>query len=219
MVGAKAGAKNGKGGRSQTPKGERVPAGHCRDWVKKGICARGDSCPYIHDDSMKGKPSRSSSVGKTKGGGKGKKTRSSSPAADKKPPCRQFLKGKCTRGTSAHIGIHLRVVSSKMAIAMLVKSVSSFTPIRPQSARGTRGKTRKRTKTNQKRGDRQFFRPIRGMGKTQVSWPIAQATESQSCRARASACAPSSRFHGSPCSGEKECQNTAICKACRHFAH
>ena len=145
MVGSKGGGKKGKGGRSQTPKGERVPTGHCRDWVKKGICARGDSCPYIHDNSMKGKPSRSTSAGKTKGGGKGKKTRSSSPAADK-PPCRQFLKGKCTRGTSAHIGMHLRVVSSKTAIAMPVKSVYSFTPTRPQSARGDPGQNKKKDK-------------------------------------------------------------------------
>ena len=62
MVGGK--SNKGKGSRSKTPTRERVPSGHCRDWVKKGTCARGDSCPYIHEDTMKGKPTRSSSAGK-----------------------------------------------------------------------------------------------------------------------------------------------------------
>ena len=49
MVGR--GANKGRGNPSKSPKGERVPPGHCRDWVKKGTCARGDSCPYIHEDT------------------------------------------------------------------------------------------------------------------------------------------------------------------------
>ena len=102
MVGK--GTPKGKSARSATPKGERVPSGHCRDWVKKGTCARGDSCPYFHEDTMKGKPNRSPSTGKGQGrgrgqkGGKGKKSRSNSPAGEKKPPCRNHLKGKCTKG-------------------------------------------------------------------------------------------------------------------------
>ena len=104
MVGK--GATKGKKARSVTPQGERVPSGHCRDWVKKGTCARGDSCPYIHDDSLKGKADRSRATSKDKGrgrgqgksSGKGKKSRSTSPAGDKKPPCRNHLKGKCTKG-------------------------------------------------------------------------------------------------------------------------
>jgi len=53
---------------------------------------------------MKGKSNRSPSTGKGQGrgrgqkGGKGKKSRSHSPAGEKKPPCRNHVKGKCTKG-------------------------------------------------------------------------------------------------------------------------
>ena len=53
---------------------------------------------------MKGKSNRSPSTGKGQGrgrgqtGGKGKKSRSNSPAGEKEPPCRNHLKGKCTKG-------------------------------------------------------------------------------------------------------------------------
>ena len=36
--------------------------GHCKTWMKKGTCAEGDSCRWIHDQSQKGpragRPSR-----------------------------------------------------------------------------------------------------------------------------------------------------------------
>ena len=76
--------------------------GSCYQWMNTGKCARGDECPFEHDDAKKG-----TSKGKGKGRGKGN-SRSSSQASSaggdsrkgdgKGKICYWYLKGECRNG-------------------------------------------------------------------------------------------------------------------------
>jgi hypothetical protein len=101
----------------------KAKANACRQWAKMGKCSRGTSCPWVDTHTPdnapapkrpkspkgkgggKGEPKPQQPRGRTpdrgnKGGGKGEpQKRGTSPSGQKdKPPCRNYIKGTCTKG-------------------------------------------------------------------------------------------------------------------------
>jgi len=103
-------SKGGKsGGKGKTKDGKPTKKGECRQWASEGKCSRKAECPWADshtpENKCKNKPStspgivkrpkspapREASVGKEVKPSKGK-----SPSGETdRPPCRNFLKGKC----------------------------------------------------------------------------------------------------------------------------
>ena len=110
--------KNNNNKNNNAPK---VEQGDCRQWVRTGKCFRGDNCSFNHRDEVKGVGFRSNSKSQKRGrdrsqkgdqgGNSQRQSRSrdrssiSQPKRGKSPsgrtdqvPCRDWMKGKCTKG-------------------------------------------------------------------------------------------------------------------------
>ena len=79
--------------------------GKCCQWKAKGQCSRGDSCSFQHDENKRAKPTPKSappSEPPTEKDGRNNSRRKSlrgrSPSGKlARQPCRDYIKGKCTR--------------------------------------------------------------------------------------------------------------------------
>ncbi|GMI21090.1 hypothetical protein TeGR_g14189, partial [Tetraparma gracilis] len=71
-------------------RGEGKSGKHCHDWKKKGRCAKGDACQFLHEEEKQGGCKRAA----PEAGGEARDKKSD---ADK--PCRTWkAKGKCRKG-------------------------------------------------------------------------------------------------------------------------